>query len=272
MSNDCPPLVSIVTINRNAADDLRRTLEMTSGQSTTEFEQIVVDGGSTDGSVDLIRDSAFRVDRWVSEPDRGIYDAQNKGIRLARGKFMLFLNSGDHFIDKHSLASAIARLDDSDLQAFDLQMKGIPGAAGVRDFVMHPPASVRLSFFARSTLPHPSTFIKRDLFERYGYYDTELKIASDWKAFILWTCKYHCSYRPHPIPLSVFYGNGVSCRPESADLIRAERRRVMEAEFPAVLADVEELEIAREAVDRLAVLRTSRKIRLLQAAGLLRKF
>lgn len=272
MSTDYPPLVSIVTINRNAADDLRRTLEMTSAQSSTEFEQIVIDGGSTDGSVDLIRDSAFRVDRWVSEPDRGIYDAQNKGMRLARGRFILFLNSGDHFIDENSLAMAAARLDDTDLHSFDMVVRGFQQRNGGKDFVKAAPEQATFSYFARDTLPHQSTFIRRELFERHGDYDTSLQIASDWKAFMLWICRHHCSYRHHPVPLSVFYGDGLSSRPENRSRLLAERRRVLEQEFPAFLADAEELIEAREVLAHVRALRRSRVVRTLQRMGLLWKF
>lgn len=89
------PSISIVTINRNDRDALRRTIESVVAQTTQDFEYIVIDGASTDGSVAVIEEYAGRIDYWVSEPDAGIYSAMNKGAERATGEFILFLNSGD---------------------------------------------------------------------------------------------------------------------------------------------------------------------------------
>jgi len=272
MNPSTAPLISIVTINRNNADNLYRTLSNTSTQQEADYEQIVVDGASTDGSVDVVRDPALRVDRWISEPDSGVYEAQNKGLRLARGRFVLFMNSGDHFLNNQSLAMATARLDEADLQSFDIVVRGYQRLHGGQDFVKCAPDTPTFSYFARDTLPHQSTFIRRDLFERYGEYDTSLKIVADWKAFLLWICRHNCSYRHHPLPLSVFYGDGLSSRPENEEIHRAERRQVLEQEFAAFLADVDELTEGRRALKQIDTLRGSRVVRALQGVGLLWKF
>ena len=85
--------LSIITINYNNCDGLRKTIESVIAQTTRDFEYIVIDGGSTDGSVDVIKEYADYIDYWVSEPDKGIYNAMNKGTRAAHGDFLLFLNS-----------------------------------------------------------------------------------------------------------------------------------------------------------------------------------
>jgi glycosyltransferase involved in cell wall biosynthesis len=98
-----PPLASIITVNLNDRVGLARTLASIGRQTFTDREAIVVDGGSTDGSVDVIRTNAAVVTDWVSEKDAGIFDAMNKGIRRARGIYCVFLNGGDSFASDDAL-------------------------------------------------------------------------------------------------------------------------------------------------------------------------
>src|SRR5450432_3085742 len=92
------PLVSVVTVVYNGAAQLRSTIESVLGQKRDDIEYIIVDGGSTDGTIDILRGLDDRIDYWISEPDAGIYDAMNKGIHLARGKFVHHLNIGDRLL------------------------------------------------------------------------------------------------------------------------------------------------------------------------------
>ena len=87
--------LSVITINFNNRDGLRKTIESVVNQTYNDFEYIIIDGGSTDGSVDVIKEYADRIDYWVSEPDKGIYNAMNKGIDVAKGEYCIFMNSGD---------------------------------------------------------------------------------------------------------------------------------------------------------------------------------
>ncbi len=92
-------LLSIITINLNNLRGLNNTLESVLAQTSDKFEWIVIDGGSTDGSVELIKENLGRVSYWVSEPDRGLYNAMNKGVDASNGDYLLFLNSGDRLAD-----------------------------------------------------------------------------------------------------------------------------------------------------------------------------
>lgn len=93
--------LSIITINYNNREGLRKTIESVVAQTTREFEYIVIDGGSTDGSVDVIKEFSDYIDYWVSEPDKGIYNAMNKGVKVAHGDYCQFLNSGDWLYDSN---------------------------------------------------------------------------------------------------------------------------------------------------------------------------
>ena len=95
---------SIITINYNNCEGLRRTIESVVNQTCHDFEYIIIDGGSTDGSVDVIKQYADQIDYWVSEPDKGIYNAMNKGVAVAKGEYCLFLNSGDSLHNNSALA------------------------------------------------------------------------------------------------------------------------------------------------------------------------
>ena len=100
--------LSIITINYNNREGLKRTIESVVNQTFTDFEWILIDGGSTDGSKELIEQYSNRFSYWVSEPDNGIYNAMNKGLRAAKGDYLQFLNSGDRLYNAQSLASCFS--------------------------------------------------------------------------------------------------------------------------------------------------------------------
>src|SRR3989442_12615891 len=101
------PLVSVITVVRNDAGGLARTIESVRRQSYRPIEYVVVDGAASDGTVEMIRANADCIDSWISEPDRGIAEALNKGSRMAAGDLFLFLNAGDRFVDEHALERAV---------------------------------------------------------------------------------------------------------------------------------------------------------------------
>lgn len=104
------PLLTVITVVYNAADELERTIENVLQQSAANFEYIIIDGGSKDGSVDVIKKYSQRISNWVSERDGGIYDAMNKGVRLASGQFVVFMNAGDLFYDPDSIKDIIEQI------------------------------------------------------------------------------------------------------------------------------------------------------------------
>lgn len=104
------PRISVITVTYNAASVMRRTLDSVAAQTLDDFEYIVIDGGSTDGTLDLIRAAGGLIDQWISETDRGIYDAMNKGGHRARGDYLYFLNAGDTFCHAEVLQNALSHL------------------------------------------------------------------------------------------------------------------------------------------------------------------
>ena len=181
--------LSIITVNRNNADGLRKTIESVVSQTYTDFEYIIIDGASTDGSVDIIKEYADRITYWVSEPDIGIYNAMNKGILKAKGEYLQFLNSGDWLVDE----DVIDRIYQLEQESVDIITGDwINSQEGSIFELVKSPAYYRvqkheiisLNDLYNGTLHHPVSLIKKELFDRYGLYDEDLKIVADWFFFL----------------------------------------------------------------------------------------
>ena len=230
--------LSIIMVNLNNRDGLRRTLESVACQNFTDYEQIVIDGGSTDGSVEVLREYAGRLAYWVSEPDGGIYQGMNKGIRAARGEYCYFLNSGDTLISPDTLAKVFGdREPTEDILSGSVVRELTPGD----DLVRKGEIEVTMNRFYLRPIYHQATFIRRELFDRFGYYDEKLRIVGDWKFFIQAVVLGNCSFRTLEFVVSYFESNGISSRKMPPHIWEAQMRekRKMMAELipPRILAD-----------------------------------
>lgn len=193
--------LSIITINYNNRDGLRKTIESVVGQTFCDFEYIIIDGGSTDGSVEVIKEYADRIDYWVSEKDKGIYNAMNKGVFAAHGKYLLFLNSGDYLCNKEVINSFYLLSSDTDFVCGNIITdKG----GGLKS-----PQKVTMNYFLYGTLPHPSSFIKRTLFNAHPY-DERYKIAGDWEFFTHHLIVQNASYKSIDLNVAIFDTTGIS--------------------------------------------------------------
>jgi glycosyltransferase involved in cell wall biosynthesis len=231
------PKLSIITINLNNSAGLQKTMASVFAQTFTDYEYLVIDGGSTDGSVDEIKNHQNKLVYWISEKDNGIYHAMNKGIAKAKGEYLLFLNSGDYLVNNEVLGKMIAESEDKDIVYGTL----VVDDKGKR-FNKEYPEHLNFSFFLRDTLPHPCTLIKRSLFEKIGLYDENLKSTSDWKFFLVAVCSYNISYKRVPVVFSVFTNNGISSRKENREWIRKDKQQVLQKYFPAFLDDYKRID------------------------------
>ena len=168
--------LSIITINYNNKEGLQRTIDSVIGQTWRDFEWIIIDGGSKDGSKELIEQYQQYFAYWCSEPDKGVYNAMNKGIKHAQGEYLLFLNSGDTLYDEHVLQN----VDDlhSDADIISGQVERMDNHQLLRKY----DKSILMQLY-NDTLNHQGTFIKRALFDSLKY-DETLKIVSDWKFWV----------------------------------------------------------------------------------------
>ncbi len=198
--------LSIVTINLNNREGLRRTIESVVGQTYRDFEWVVIDGGSTDGSKELIESYAEHFAYHVSEPDKGIYNAMNKGIKASSGDYLLFLNSGDYLADKDVLEKVIPLLQDKDMYVGYLQIGG-----NIQKPQVSSDESL-LNTLETGFFPHQASFIHRRVFSHYGLYREDKKIVSDWWLFYRSIVLGHATVAKLPFVISVFQGGGISSR------------------------------------------------------------
>lgn len=222
------PLLSIITVNLDDRDGLARTLRSVAAQSFSDREIVVVDGGSRDGSVDVIRDAGPLVTTWCSEPDRGVYDAQNKGIARARGTYLLFLNSGDALASTDALERLLAGPPEEDIVYGDAVIRHLDG----RDEAWTFPDRLTFEFLMRESLAHPATAIRRSLFERLGPYDATLRIVADYELFLKAIVMERVSTRHVGHPIAVHAAGGLSWTHEG---LGAERKKVQERTLGPVL-------------------------------------
>jgi glycosyltransferase involved in cell wall biosynthesis len=193
--------LSIITINYNNRDGLRKTIESVVGQTFRDFEYIIIDGGSTDGSVEVIKEYANRIDYWVSEKDKGIYNAMNKGAMAAHGEYLQFLNSGDVLCDKDVLRNVFQNPMNANIVCgntiFDNKAR------------LDAPVEVTMEYFLRGSLPHPSSLIKRVLFESHSY-DERYKISGDWEFFMHHLVLRNVTYQQIKCDIALFDTTGIS--------------------------------------------------------------
>ena len=232
--------LSIITINRNNAAGWKKTMNSVAIQNCKDFEYIVVDGDSSDGSVEVIREleSSFGDKlKWVSEPDKGIYNAMNKGIKMASGDYLQFLNSGDCLASENVICQMFEALisNGSPTILYGNMLKDIKGGGLRRDRSF---AGKEISFLGLyiGSLNHSPAYIRKSLFNRYGLYDEQLRIVSDWKWFLQAIIIGGEKPVYADIDVSLFDMNGIS--ETNKTLEKAERKKVLNDLFPsAVLTD-----------------------------------
>ena len=179
--------LSIITINRNNSIGLEKTMRSVASQSFKDFEYIVIDGASSDNSVEVVKahETEFAHLRWVSEPDKGIYNAMNKGLRMATGDYVQVLNSGDMLASVDVVERMLKALDGKGYPdiLYGNMIKAFANGSRVcdRGFAGETPT---MYGFIRGTLNHDPVYIRRSLFEKFGYYREDLPITADWRWYV----------------------------------------------------------------------------------------
>jgi glycosyltransferase involved in cell wall biosynthesis len=179
------PLVSIITVSFNSAPTIGEAIESVLSQDYPEIQYIVIDGGSTDGTVEVVRGFGDRVDRFVSEPDRGIYDAMNKGIRLARGSVVGMLNSDDTYTSTRSVSDLMEAMERESTDSVFGDVIYVDKED--TDRVVRYYRSARWSpwRFRFGWMPaHPTFFVKREWYERCGLFSLDYRVAADFEMLV----------------------------------------------------------------------------------------
>ena len=235
-------ILTIITINRNNAAGLEKTMQSVLSQTGKDFEYVVVDGASTDESVAIIERLAPDFGdhlKWISEPDEGIYNAMNKGIRMATGEYIQVLNSGDSLVSPEVVDRMYAALEKEGRPSilYGNMLKDFPDGRVHRDTSFAGEEITLLGMYI-GTLNHSPAYIRRSLFDKYGLYDESLKISSDWK----WYLQAIVFGEEKPvyadIDVTLFDMTGIS--ETNAGLTKTERAQVLKELVPSnVLADYE---------------------------------
>lgn len=218
--------LSIITVNLNNAAGLEKTAESIVNQTFTDFEWIVIDGGSTDGSVDVIRKYEDRITYWVSEKDSGIYNAMNKGVKVAKGEYLQFLNSGDCLAETTILENVFASPCHNEVLYGDTLFTYNNKVIGSRMF----PDILTLNYYISSSLCHQAMFVPKALHEKYPF-NEGLRIASDWEFFFKLLME-SAEFRHLPFFVCLFDTGGISQNQSSHNIQYEERIRIINQIVP----------------------------------------
>ncbi|MEO8533824.1 MAG: glycosyltransferase family 2 protein [Flavobacterium sp.] len=217
------PFLSVITINFNDASGLNKTIESVVNQSFKDIEYIIIDGGSKDGSVSVIEEYKDKISYWVSEPDKGIFNAMNKGIKAATGEYLLFLNSGDFLNGTDSLNDFIKHNDfQGDIIYGDYKFK-----EGEKIY----PDYLTPLFFVRTSLPHQSTMFRREVFDKMGMYNEEYKIVSDRDFYIKCFLSNQFTFQHIRHSLTVFDLEGLSNNAQQEEKHKWEKEKMFQDHY-----------------------------------------
>lgn len=242
------PVVSIITVCKDIVSEIGDTCNSIIEQTFADFEWVVVDGASTDGTLDILKKYSGAIATLISEPDRGIYHAMNKGIAVARGKYLLFLNGGDYLASQTALENFFSEERHGDVLYGDELL--LDAKVGVLSSNPTPDASViNAIFFVYGMINHQCSFIKSELFHRYGEYDENFRVLSDREKFIVFV-KNNCLFEKIGLPVAVFKLGGISNHKKYAQLVKKEMCSIRERHFTAA-----ELRIADREYDLLRMYR-----------------
>lgn len=231
------PKISVITVNLNDIDGLRKTVESTLSQNFKDFEFIIVDGGSTDGSKEYISEMDSHFAHWISEGDSGIYNAMNKGIKIAKGDYVYFLNSGDIFYSDDTLQ----KVSEKTVTGLDLYYGNLIYSWPKKQELVSFPSVLSYQFFVIDNINHQACFIKRSLFEEIFFYNEAYKIISDWEFLIYAVCKKEISYQHLEMVISIYDTTGISTNINNRKAIYADKDEVIQKYFPLFAFDHNEI-------------------------------
>ena len=233
------PLISVIVAVFNGASTLQQCIDSVAVQTWPHRELIVVDGGSNDGTVDLLRKNEEEIAWWISEPDQGIYDAWNKGVRQARGEWICFLGVDDYLWDKlvlEHMAKGLTTLSSNINIAYGqvmlLDRDGVPLYPIGGDW-----QEAKARFRQIMSIPHPGLMHRRNLFERYGGFDASFRIAGDYEFLQRELKDGDAAFIPGIVTVGMRYG-GISSSPENSLASLRETRRAQKMHglpFPGML-------------------------------------
>jgi len=212
--------VSIITVALNNCEYIETCIQSVINQDYKNIEYIVVDGGSTDGTVDVIKRYDDKIDLWISEPDFGIYDAINKGINMSRGDIIGFLHSDDLYIDHHVISNIVNEFIEHEVDSVYADLVYVERNNPDRVVRYYDSSVFQVSQFAYGWMPaHPTCFIKKNTYAEYGLYKTDYIIAADYELLTRFYGKLGVSYHYFPKVIVKMRSGGLSTRNFRSNII-----------------------------------------------------
>lgn len=224
--------LSIITVNLNNIRGLQKTMDSVISQSFKDFEWIVIDGGSTDGSRELIEQNQDKITYWVSEPDKGIYHAMNKGICQCNGDYIVCMNSGDTFYSSDTLHNIFCKEYNADILYGDCVLM-FNNRAIIKKF----PSTVGIHYFWNGNICQQAMFVKTSLLKGKGF-DESYKIMADYKMWIELAIQ-GAEFKKIDFPVCYYDMNGVSSR--DSKLLAEEQNKIRTILPPAISVSVQRL-------------------------------
>lgn len=218
---------SVITVCYNDKTGLENTIKSVIKQTSSNFEYIIIDGASTDGSIDIIKKYRRHINYWISEPDNGVYSAMNKGIKVAKGEYTIFMNSGDIFYTNDVLEKIDALNIESDLAVGRANM--IKNGKVISS--VEPPQEIMLGFWIYHSVIHQAAFMRTSMLKE-KLYDENLKIVSDWKYMFEEYITRQYTYTAIPITICCYDTSGISSNNERRI---HERHKVLKELLPPML-------------------------------------
>ena len=195
MDKDKALKVSIITVVRNNKETVKNAIDSVLGQTYKNIEYIVVDGASTDGTVEIVRSYGDKISQFISEPDSGLYSAMNKGISLATGDVIGILNSDDFYIDDKVIQRVVKEFEEKNVDSVYADLVYVEPKNLNKTVRYYDSSKFNPSKFSYGWMPaHPTFFVKKDTYEKHGVFRTDLKIAADFDILIRFLLTHKISY------------------------------------------------------------------------------
>jgi len=230
--------VSVITVVLNNKDYVEASIRSVLAQTYSGIEHIIIDGGSTDGTVDVIRRCNGKISQFINEPDNGIYDAMNKGIRLATGDIIGILNSDDFYADENAVSEVVKEFEKKKVDSVFADLVFIKRDNPNKIVRYYKSSNFSPDKFRYGWMPaHPTFFAKHSVYKQYGMFRTDYKLASDYELLTRFLGKYKISYSYIPRVLIKMRTGGVSTKSfknniiHNREIIRACAENGLETNF-----------------------------------------
>lgn len=212
--------ISLLTVSYNSAATIQDTIQSVRSQDYTDIEYIVVDGNSKDATVDIIKSNQSAISKWISEPDKGIYDAMNKAVRMATGEVIGMLNSDDFYSDTTIIRQVANAFADPSVDVVYGDLVFVDPSDLNKVVRTYSSAHWNHNKFAWGFMPaHPTVFIRRKYYEQFGLFKTDYKIAADYELLIRFLYVHKLKYKYLPLKMVIMRKGGVSSQNWKSNII-----------------------------------------------------